>query len=194
MSHDHPYIDFDGDGHGDTYTTSDLPDGGHAFSHHDAHGNIDAIAYDHDHDGLVDTLDVDNDHDGVLDHHLTDTTGDGWMDTKVPIEHPEPEADPDRMVIVHTADGGDAYVHGDGHGHADTIGWDFEGDGRLDAIDVDSNHDGILDQRFVDAGDPAGPHGPQPFGTHPDGTQPDGPRPEEPQSRGYETGFGYASS
>ena len=95
---EHPYIDFDGDGHGDQYETAADDHGHFAFVHHDGHGRVDAIAYDNNHDGKIDEMVVDEnhdgkidrewvdeDHDGRIDHLLTDTNGDGIMDKSVSV-------------------------------------------------------------------------------------------------------------
>ena len=82
---EHPYIDFDGDGHADNYDTAADSDGHYMFLHHDVHGHVDAIASDQNHDGLIDRMYVDLDHDGHLDHLLSDTNGDGIMDQSVAV-------------------------------------------------------------------------------------------------------------
>src|SRR6266498_4043803 len=77
---EHPYIDFDGDGHGDSYTSFNDGYGTENFLHTDGHGHVDAIAQDGNHDGLIDREYVDQDHDGRIDHLLTDNNHDGYMD------------------------------------------------------------------------------------------------------------------
>jgi len=75
----HPYIDFNGDGHGDKYysTTDGRVD---IYYHTDGHGHVDAKAYDVDRNGLMDQLYVDSDHDGRFDKGYVDDNGDGIMD------------------------------------------------------------------------------------------------------------------
>ncbi|GEM_PF-3757368 len=82
---EHPYVDFNGDGHGDKYTTTAFPDGSQWFVHTDGHGHVDAEAVDYNHDGRVDEMWVDENHDGVMDHRLYDTNGDGILDKKVAV-------------------------------------------------------------------------------------------------------------
>jgi hypothetical protein len=160
--HEHPYIDFDGDGHGDQYDTAVYPDGTHAFLHHDHYGHIDAIAYDYNHDGRIDTMVVDSNHDGTFDHVLTDTNGDGVMDTNspyggahVPLEHPYIDFDGDghgdHYRTVAYPGGTQAFVHTDHHGHVDAIAYDYNHDGRIDAMLVDSDHDGTFDRLLSDS-------------------------------------------
>jgi hypothetical protein len=76
-----PYIDFDGDGHGDRYQSFSS---GYIqqFAHVDGYDRIDAVAADLDHDGRIDEMTVDEDHNGVVDHRLSDTDHDGWMNTR----------------------------------------------------------------------------------------------------------------
>jgi hypothetical protein len=80
----HPYIDFDGDGHGDNYDTAVQPDGTYEYVHNDHHGHMDAIAYDRNHDGLIGDMIVDSNHDGKLDTEFVDDNGDGIMDRHYP--------------------------------------------------------------------------------------------------------------
>jgi hypothetical protein len=81
----HPYIDFDGDGHGDHYSTYGTADGSQVFNHTDHSGHVDAMAIDYDNDGLIDKMVVDSDGDGDLDKILVDTNGDGIMDSSEPL-------------------------------------------------------------------------------------------------------------
>ena len=83
---DDPYIDFDGNGTEDEYTTEELDGGGEAYTSEDGE-----IAYDYDGDGLIDELHTDDDGDGVLDTVHTDNTGDGIMDDSEALEE-EPGA------------------------------------------------------------------------------------------------------
>jgi hypothetical protein len=75
----HPYIDFNGDGHGDRYYSTN-EGGTDLYYHVDGHGHIDAQAVDENRDGLMDELYLDSDHDGRFDRFLVDTNGDGIMD------------------------------------------------------------------------------------------------------------------
>jgi hypothetical protein len=76
---DQPWIDFDGDGHGDSYYTT--TDGrAQMYVHTDGHGHIDAKAIDRNDDGRIDEMYVDDNHDGRFDRLLVDTNGDGIMD------------------------------------------------------------------------------------------------------------------
>lgn len=86
---DDPYIDFDGNGTEDEYTTEELDGGGEAYTSEDGE-----IAYDYDGDGLIDELHTDDDGDGELDHVMTDTGDDGIMDTSEELEEePAPTED-----------------------------------------------------------------------------------------------------
>jgi hypothetical protein len=156
----HPYIDFDGDGHGDNYDTSVQPDGAYEYVHNDHHGHMDAVAYDRDRDGLIDDMKVDDNHDGTFDRVLGDEEGhDGIMDRSEPI-HVEPGHN--HPYIDFNGDGhGDKYytatdnygqhfAHTDGHGHIDYEALDENRDGLIDRMWSDSNHDGRLDTEFVD--------------------------------------------
>ena len=80
---EHPYIDFNGDGHGDRYYAEN---GGksNTYYHVDGHGHVDAEAIDVNRDGRIDQMFVDHNHNGVWDTELTDTDGDGIMDTSSP--------------------------------------------------------------------------------------------------------------
>ena len=40
---EHPWIDFDGDGHADNYDTVQDDHGHYAFAHHDSHGHVELI-------------------------------------------------------------------------------------------------------------------------------------------------------
>lgn len=82
---ENPYVDFDGDGHGDNYYTATDNEGGRQYLHTDGYGHVDAVADDHDHNGLMDQMTVDENHDGQVDHVLRDQTGDGYMDTRDPL-------------------------------------------------------------------------------------------------------------
>jgi len=75
----HPYIDFNGDGHGDPYysTTDGATD---EYFHVDGHGHVDAESVDFDRNGLMDRLFLDSNHDGRFDRAYVDTNGDGIMD------------------------------------------------------------------------------------------------------------------
>jgi hypothetical protein len=159
---EHPYIDFDGDGHGDHYDTATYPDGTHEFIHHDHYGHIDAVAYDYNSDGRIDAMVVDQDHNGTFDHVLTDTNGDGVMDTDsplggnshVPLEHPYIDFDGDGHGDHYRTEafpsGAQEFVHTDHHGHVDAIAYDYNHDGRIDAMVVDQNHDGTMDHLLAD--------------------------------------------
>jgi hypothetical protein len=157
---DHPYIDFDGDGHGDRYDTVVGDHGAQQFIHHDQYGHVDAIAWDHNRDGLIDVLMTDDDHDGRLDTYQTDTNGDGYMDTSNPTHgegglqhHPYIDFDGDGHgdKYYSTTDGGtDRYYHVDGHGQIDAEALDFDRNGLMDRLFVDSNHDGNFDRAYVD--------------------------------------------
>lgn len=153
MSHDHPYIDFDGDGHADHYQTEELGEHGHMFTSYDAHGNVHAIGYDENGDGLLESVDMDTNGDGVLDMHATDTNGDGWMDTHGAYSDASdaraPEENPDPNVAAHP---GEHTGHHVGHEeHSSHLGtdpdvsasatndrpWiDFDGDGRGDQYET----------------------------------------------------------
>ena len=157
---EHPYIDFDGDGHGDAYDTVQDTHGHDAFVHHDAHGHIDAIAYDDNHDGLIDSLLVDHNHDGTMDTLLTDTNHDGIMDTSQAyghggqaLEHPyidfNGDGHGDRYYSTDIA-GTDNYYHVDGHGHVDTEAIDRNHNGLIDEMYVDENHNGVFDTDLKD--------------------------------------------
>ena len=159
--HEHPYIDFDGDGHGDKYDTEVYPDGTYAFMHHDSYGHIDAIAYDYNHDGRIDSMIVDQNHDGTFDHVLSDTNGDGRMDTStplsgghVPLEHPYIDFDGDGHGDKYHTEaypgGAQLFEHTDHYGHVDAVAYDFNHDGRIDEMVVDEDHDGVMDHVLVD--------------------------------------------
>src|SRR5436190_596932 len=77
---EHPHIDFNGDGHNDSYYSYADGYGNENFLHTDGHGHVDAIAQDSNHNGLIDREWVDENHNGTLDHKLTDGNGDGIMD------------------------------------------------------------------------------------------------------------------
>jgi hypothetical protein len=157
---EHPYIDFDGDGHGDSYDTAADDHGHYAFLHHDAHGHVDAIAIDNNHDGLIDSMLVDNDHDGKMDHELVDDNHDGIMDSSTPISeghdsllHPYIDFDGDGHGDHYRtfSEGGSQYfAHTDGHGHVDAIAIDNNHDGLIDSMEVDQDHDGRLDHLLTD--------------------------------------------
>jgi len=170
MSIDHPYIDFDGDGHGDSYQTI-VHGGEHEYEHLDRHGHIDAIAYDMNHDGRIDSMQVDDDHDGHLDRMLFDENGDGIMDRSehmshgsLTVHHPYIDFNGDGHgdTYVTTTDGKEQiYSHLDGHGHIDRQAIDTDndgrinemyvadhGDGRIDRVLVDVNGDGIMDKSY----------------------------------------------
>jgi hypothetical protein len=162
MSLEHPWIDFDGDGHADNYDTVADDHGHYAFVHHDSHGHVDAIAYDNNHDGKIDEMIVDHDHDGTMDTHLTDTNHDGYMDhsspygtdTHQPVEHPHIDFDGDghndSYYSFNDGYGNTDFVHSDGHGHVDAIAQDSNHDGLIDREYVDHNHDGRLDHVLTD--------------------------------------------
>jgi hypothetical protein len=84
-AHHHPYIDFDGDGHGDSYYTTDLPGPSQLFVQPDGYGHIETVALDHNHNGYIDEMHTDEDHDAAMDHVLWDNNNDGVMDTKAPL-------------------------------------------------------------------------------------------------------------
>lgn len=157
---EHPYLDFDGDGHGDPYDTVVDPLGHRAFLHHDTSGQIDAIAFDSNADGLVESMATDENHDGGLDHILDDTTGDGFMDTASPaggaaqpIEHPAIDFDGDGDAdpyLTATHGFAQSFHHTDGSGHVDAVALDFNLDGLIDAMQVDDDHDGVLDHVLTD--------------------------------------------
>jgi hypothetical protein len=157
---EHPYIDFDGDGHGDHYDTLTNSSGEYEFVHHDSHGHVDAVAYDVNHDGRIDSMDVDRNHDGVMDHHLTDTNGDGIMDSSQPISnshlsvlHPYIDFNGDGHGDRYYTDieqGEQVFYHTDGHGHVDAKAFDFNHDGRIDEMLVDEDHDGHIDTELRD--------------------------------------------
>ncbi|MBN1170870.1 MAG: hypothetical protein JXA67_01745 [Micromonosporaceae bacterium] len=121
MDADHPFIDFDGDGHRDSYETYDLGEQGHEFVHTDATGDVTAIAYDYDGDGLIDAIDMDHGHTGHMTHHYEDVNGDGWMDTETPIDYSGDEGD---------ASEGDA-GEDEGEGLTSVIGSAINYDGSL---------------------------------------------------------------
>lgn len=158
MSIDHPFIDFDGDGHGDAYQTLVLDDHRTEFVHFDSHNHVDAIAYDDNHDGRIDQMSVDDNHDGRLDRNLYDGNGDGIMDHSEHISagalrHPNIDFDGDghRDPYVTFADDGDQiFLHLDGHGHIDREAADLNGDGLIDHLFVDDNHDGRVDRQLDD--------------------------------------------
>lgn len=84
-----PYIDFDGNGTEDEYSTEELDGGGYAYTSDDGE-----VAYDYDGDGYIDELHTDDDGDGILDTAHTDDTGDGIMDSSEALEEePEPTED-----------------------------------------------------------------------------------------------------
>lgn len=90
---DEPYIDFDGDGSEDEYSTEELDGGGYAHTSEDGE-----VAYDYDGDGLIDELHTDEDGNGSLDTVHIDETGDGIMDSEESLEEEpadteEPPAD-----------------------------------------------------------------------------------------------------
>jgi hypothetical protein len=158
---EHPYIDFDGDGHGDSYDTVVDNEGHYNFLHHDAHGHIDAVAYDNNHDGRIESMVIDANHDGTIDHVLDDTNGDGYMDKSSeigngykPLEHPYIDFDGDghgdsyRTFV--DASGTQNFVHTDGHGHVDAIAMDRNHDGKIDAMYVDEDHDYRIDHLLTD--------------------------------------------
>lgn len=157
---EHPYIDFDGDGHGDSYDTVVDPLGHHAYLHHDEHGWVDAIAFDSNGDGVVESMTVDQNHDGTLDHVLDDTNGDGIMDTSSPaggfpqpIQYPWIDFDGDGAGDPYLASShgfAQSYYHTDGYGHVDAIAVDLDVDGLIDAMLVDADHEGHLDHQLVD--------------------------------------------
>jgi hypothetical protein len=158
---EHPYIDFDGDGHGDDYDSASDNHGHYVFLHHDAYGRVDALAYDNDHDGLIESMVVDANHDGTMDHVLDDTNGDGIMDTAnpvgggyVPLEHPyidfdgDGHGDPYRTFV--DASGTQNFVHTDGYGHVDAVAMDADHDGLIDKMYIDGDHDGHIDHLLYD--------------------------------------------
>jgi hypothetical protein len=158
---DHVYIDFDGDGHGDSYDTVVDDQGHYNYLHHDAHGHIDAIAYDNNHDGLIDSMVVDTNHDGTIDHVLDDTNHDGRMDTSspigsgyVPLEHANVDFNGDGHYDSYRtfvdASGTQNFVHTDGHGHVDAVAFDRNHDGLMDSMYVDQDHNGTLDHLLTD--------------------------------------------
>jgi hypothetical protein len=159
---EHPWIDFDGDGHGDRYDTYINHDGGQQFEYHDGHGHTVAIAYDNNHDGLIDSMSVDDNHDGGIDRDLTDTNGDGIMDrseaTHAPNHgvqnHPyidfNGDGHGDRYNSYTYGEHGDVYTHSDGHGHVDAKAVDWDGDGLINYLYVDQDHNGTLEHALVD--------------------------------------------
>ncbi len=146
---EHPWIDFDGDGHGDQYETAQDDHGHYAFVHHDAQGHVDRIAYDNNGDGKIDEMTADENHDGTMDTRLVDTNADGYMDhsspygtdTHQPVEHPRIDFNGDGHF-----DSYDSY--NDGQGHENFVHHDAQG--RVDAVARDNNHDGKIDQEWVD--------------------------------------------
>jgi hypothetical protein len=158
---EHPYIDFDGDGHGDQYDTAVDDNGHYVFVHHDHYGHVDALAYDNNHDGRIDSMVVDANHDGSMDHVLDDTNGDGIMDTSsptgagyVPLQHPYIDFNGDGYGDHYNTfidnSGGQNYVHTDGYGHVDAVAFDGNHDGLIDRMYVDQDHDGHLDHKLTD--------------------------------------------
>ncbi len=157
---EHPYIDFDGDGHGDRYDTVATPEGQQEFMHHDSHGHADAIAWDYNHDGRIDAMMVDDNHDGGLDRFLSDDTGDGIMDSSEPTHvdhgldrHPYIDFNGDGHGdrYYSTTDGRiDGYTHVDGHGHEDAKALDLDHDGLIDEMYVDGDHNGVWDTVLTD--------------------------------------------
>jgi heat shock protein beta len=157
---EHPYIDFDGDGHGDSYDTFSSPSGTQTFEHHDHHGHTDAVAWDYNRDGLVDAMMTDDNHDGALDQFHRDTNGDGIMDEAEPTNldhgssrHPYIDFNGDGKGdnYYQTTDGyADYYTHVDGHGHVDAKAVDGNEDGLIDELYVDRDHDGVLDHVLYD--------------------------------------------
>jgi hypothetical protein len=158
---EHPHIDFDGDGRGDSYDTVETPGVGQEYVHHDHDGHIDAIAWDLNHDGLMDKMMTDDNHDGSLDTYHRDVDGDGIMDDSGPayadhndpVRHPYIDFDGDGRGdrYYSTADGRtDVYDHVDGHGHIDAKALDHNGDGLIDEMYVDSDHDGRFDTVLED--------------------------------------------
>jgi hypothetical protein len=154
----HPYIDFDGDGHGDSYDTAVQPDGTHEYVH-SAGGHIDAIAFDTDNNGLIDYMLVDSDHDGTFEATLADTGHDGIMDYYEPTHadtghnHPYIDFNGDGHGDTYTTSTdnyGQHFVHTDGHGHVDYKALDTNRDGLIDKMWADTNHDGTLDREYVD--------------------------------------------
>jgi hypothetical protein len=156
---EHPYIDFDGDGHGDNYDTVAHPDGTYDFVHHNG-GHIDAIAHDTNRDGLIDYMEVDHDHDGTFDAVLGDEEGhDGIMDRSEPIHaesghnHPYVDFDGDGhgdRYTTATDNYGQHFVHTDSHGHVDYKALDTDKNGLIDKMWADTDHDGKLDREYVD--------------------------------------------
>jgi hypothetical protein len=157
---EHPYIDFDGDGHGDSYDTVASHDGSQEFDHHDKYGHVDAAAFDYNRDGLIDQMVTDSDHNGALDTQYNDRNGDGIMDDSVSIGNNHP--DHTHPYIDFNGDGhgdryystsdqyGASYTHVDGHGHIDAKAWDRDHDGLIDEMAVDRDHDGYLDTFLQD--------------------------------------------
>jgi hypothetical protein len=159
---EHPYIDFDGDGHPDSYDTVADSHGHYAFLHEDGHGHIDAIAYDHNGDGLIDDMVVDKNHDGTMDHVLHDSNHDGYMDTESPygtgphgaLQHPHidfnGDGHNDQYQTFQDGYGNQLYTHTDAQHHVDYIAVDHNHDGRIDEMYADEDHDGHLDHRLYD--------------------------------------------
>jgi len=160
---EHPWIDFNGDGQGDRYETAIDNHGHYGFLHHDAHGHIDAIAYDNNGDGLIDSMAVDENHDGTIDTMLSDTNHDGYMDhrspygtdTETPVEHPyvdfNGDGRGDSYDSYNDGQGHENFVHHDRYGRVDAVAQDGNHDGRVDRMWADENHDGGLDHLLTDS-------------------------------------------
>ena len=158
---EHPWIDFDGDGHGDSYDTAQDDHGHYAFIHHDAHGHVDRIAYDNNGDGKIDEMLADENHDGTMDTLLSDTNHDGYMDHTQSygyghesLEHPKIDFNGDghydSYESYNDGYGNTNFIHTDGHGHVDAIAQDDDHNRLIDREYVDENHDGRLDHLLSD--------------------------------------------
>jgi hypothetical protein len=152
------FIDFDGDGHGDSYAVEHDDHGNTYYAgdmNHD--GRIDAVAVDHDGDGLIEEAYFDNNFDGRPETHTVDVDHDGYQDRSYVI----PDGGPD---------GPDGY--GSGYGDAPGGGDIYSSDTAGTAVSTDGAGNGYVnlgDGQYATYGDgalaPTGDYGVNAYGS-----------------------------
>lgn len=126
MTDEDVWIDYDGDGAGDSHTTEDLG-GDEGTAYISESGDV---AIDQDNDGYIDQLYTDEDGDGEIDTVMEDTDGDGYVDTEESYEG-DPLADDEAKGEESGSDGekseGESGSSGDSGGSENTGGGGLDG-------------------------------------------------------------------